>query len=71
MTPARKFRKHGPPSTHSLGIRGRKCLQTHFSGCLSQEFPGINSPEPSTAYFARILHGRPAFRESSHAGGAA
>ena len=26
---------------------------------LAQEFPGINSPEPSTAYFTRILHGRP------------
>ena len=25
---------------------------------LGQEFPGVNSPEPSVAYFGRVLHGR-------------
>jgi len=26
---------------------------------LAREFPGINSPEPSVAYFTRVLHCRP------------
>jgi hypothetical protein len=29
---------------------------------LAQEFPGVNSPESSVAYFTRILHGRPRLR---------
>lgn len=26
---------------------------------LAREFPGVNSPEPSVAYFTRVIQGRP------------